>query len=90
MVPGASADPIATAWRTTFPSNIRAGAPDILDALTATPRMNETPLIPAAGNDSLFRASVVRLYLRMRGALAAGDLKAFGAAYDSLGILIGR
>jgi uncharacterized membrane protein (UPF0182 family) len=90
MVPGASPDPIAVAWRKTFPANIRAGAPDILDALTATPRMAELPVLPATGDDSLFRATVVRLYLRMRGALAAGDLKAFGVAYDSLGLLIGR
>jgi hypothetical protein len=32
---------------------------------------------------------VTRFYLRMRGALAAGDLKAFGIAYDSLGMTIG-
>jgi hypothetical protein len=33
---------------------------------------------------------VLRLYGRMRSALAAGDLKAFGAAYDSLGAVVGR
>jgi hypothetical protein len=64
----------------------------LLDALTATPRTTSAPATPAmaAGSDSAFRAEVTRLYLRMRGALASGDLKAFGAAYDSLGLLIGR
>jgi uncharacterized membrane protein (UPF0182 family) len=91
LVPAPSADPVATAWRRRFPENIRAGTPDILDALTATPR----PLaasVPGVmlSSDSAFRAEVTRLYLRMRGALAAGDLKSFGAAYDSLGMLIGK
>jgi len=92
LVPAPSPDPIAMAWRARFPSNFRAGSPDILDALTATPRMisgaNIVGTTPAS--DSVFRSEVTRLYLRMRGALAAGDLKSFGAAYDSLGMLIGR
>jgi uncharacterized membrane protein (UPF0182 family) len=92
VVPSPSADPIAASWRTRFPENIRAGSADLLDALTATPRA----AAPIAGNmttspsDTAFRAEVTRLYLRMRGALAAGDLKSFGAAYDSLGALIAR
>ena len=92
MVPASPADPIATTWRARFPENIRAGSADLLDALTATPRPTSAPATPglAAGSDSTFRAEVTRLYLRMRGALASGDLKAFGAAYDSLGLLIGR
>lgn len=91
IVPAPSPDPIAMAWRKRFPQNIRAGAPDILDALTPTPRPLASSLpgvVP--GSDSAFRAEVTRLYLRMRGALAAGDLKSFGAAYDSLGMLIGK
>ena len=91
IVPDPSADPIATAWRAHFPENIRAGAPDILDELTATPRPAVSASLPiASGTDSAFRANVTRLYLRMRGALVAGDLKAFGIAYDSLGLVIGR
>jgi uncharacterized membrane protein (UPF0182 family) len=91
IVPAPSADPIASAWRTRFPENIRAGAPDILDELTATPRPLVNPLLPvASGTDSAFRTNVTRMYLRMRGALAGGDLKAFGVAYDSLGMIIGR
>lgn len=92
LVPAPSPDPIAMAWRARFPANFRAGAPDILDALTATPRIPSASYIPGAtaATDSVFRSEVTRLYLRMRGALAAGDLKSFGAAYDSLGMLVGR
>lgn len=88
-------DPIAAAWRMRFPAMFRAGRGDILDALTANP----TGVMPAggqgerrsfAGSDSAFRAEVTRLYTRMRQALTAGDLKAFGAAYDSLGAVIGH
>ena len=90
IVPAAAPDPIAAAWRAHFPENIRRGAPDILDELTATPRPAAPPMIPTAtATDSVFHASVTRLYLRMRGALAAGDLKSFGVAYDSLGMVIG-
>jgi Uncharacterized conserved protein len=91
IVPIPGADPIATAWRSKFPQLIRAGAPDILDALTSSPR----PDLPESqlsafppGSDAAFKAAVTRLYARMRGALSAGDLKAFGAAYDSLGALV--
>ena len=91
IVPAPHADPIATAWRKSYPANFRAGAPDILDALTATPRPLASTLPGVIlGSDSAFRSEVTRLYLRMRGALAAGDLKSFGAAYDSLGMLIGK
>ena len=91
IVPAPSPDPIAAAWRAHFPENIRAGAPDILDELTATPRPAALTSFPiAGGTDSAFRANVTRLYLRMRGALVAGDLKSFGIAYDSLGLVIGR
>jgi uncharacterized membrane protein (UPF0182 family) len=92
IVPATSPDQIAMTWRARFPQNIRAGAPDLLDALTAAPRPPFAipgAAIPAT-SDSSFRSEVTRLYLRMRSALAAGDLKAFGAAYDSLGLIVGR
>jgi uncharacterized membrane protein (UPF0182 family) len=91
MVPTTTPDPIAMAWRTRFPSNIRAGAPDLLDELTATPQLPPGSSPAAASpSDAAFRAEVVRLYSSMRAALARGDLKAFGAAYDSLGAVVTR
>ena len=83
-------DPIAQAWMTAFPNAADYRAPTIARELTAT------PWSPVAGDtsnvkiDSTFRAAVTRLYNRMRAALAAADLKAFGIAYDSLGTLIGE
>jgi uncharacterized membrane protein (UPF0182 family) len=92
VVPAASADPLAASWRARFPANIRAGTADLLDELTATPRTasSGSDATKESPTDAAFRAEVTRLYLRMRGALAAGDLKAFAAAYDSLGTLIAR
>ena len=93
VVPTPGADPIATAWRARFPSLIRPGAPDLLDALTSSPTAMppETgPTIFPPGSDAAFRANVARLYARMRSALSSGDLKAFGVAYDSLGALVER
>jgi hypothetical protein len=92
MVPSPSADPIAASWRSRYPQNIRAGTPDILDALSPLPRV--APGIPAPAGipptDSAFRAEVTRLYGQMRRALTSGDLAGFAAAYDSLGAIVGR
>jgi uncharacterized membrane protein (UPF0182 family) len=92
VVPAPSPDPIASSWRSRFPANIRAGTSDLLDDLTATPRVASG--LPGATtespSDAAFRSEVTRLYMRMRGALAAGDLKGFAAAYDSLGTLVAR
>lgn len=93
VVPVGSPDPISAAWRMRFPGVFRAGIPDILDELRPAPSEPATtarPAAVAAGGDSVFRSEVSRLYARMRGALAAGDLKAFSDAYDSLGTVIGR
>jgi hypothetical protein len=88
-----SPDPVTVAWRARFPETFRPGRPDILDALTQNPAGPGTappPRRPTAGSDSVFRREVSRLYGRMRQALQSGDLKAFGAAYDSLGAIIRR
>ena len=81
-------DPIAQSWMTAFPNASDYRAPGVARELTATP----WEPVNAEGEgaiDSTFRGSVTRLYNRMRAALAASDLKAFGIAYDSLGALIG-
>jgi uncharacterized membrane protein (UPF0182 family) len=80
-------DPISQAWMTAFPNSSDYRAPGIAHELTTAPW---EPVSAQAGStiDSTFRAAVTRLYNRMRAALAAADLKAFGIAYDSLGALI--
>ncbi len=80
-------DPISQAWTTAFPNSADYRAPGIARELTTAPWQ---PVSAESGLaiDSTFRAAVTRLYNRMRAALAAADLKAFGIAYDSLGALI--
>ncbi|HEX6627281.1 MAG TPA: UPF0182 family protein [Gemmatimonadaceae bacterium] len=84
-----SPDPIAQAWMTAFPNSSDYRAPGVARELTATPWQPVSSQPPISAEDSSFRAAVTRLYNRMRAALAASDLKAFGVAYDSLGALIG-
>ena len=81
-------DPIAQAWTAAFPNAADYRAPGIARELTTTP-WEPVSAAPGLTADSTFRAAVTRLYNRMRAALAAADLKAFGIAYDSLGALIG-
>ena len=80
-------DPISLAWMTAFPNSADYRAPGIARELTTTP-WEPVQSAPLVGNDSAFRATVTRLYNRMRAALAAANLKEFGAAFDSLGALI--
>ncbi len=82
-------DPIARAWMSAFPNAADYRAPGIARELTTSPWQPITAGGPLPSNDSTFRADVTRLYNRMRAALAAADLRAFGIAYDSLGALIG-
>lgn len=94
IVAAAAPDPIAIAWRARFPALFRAGRNDLLDALIANPSgvaVSDTAARSfPPGSDSAFRRDVSRSYARMRQALMAGDLKAFGIAYDSLGKIIGH
>ncbi|HEY3133412.1 MAG TPA: UPF0182 family protein [Gemmatimonadaceae bacterium] len=82
-------DPIAQAWMTAFPNAADYRAPAVARELTTTPWSPVATDSTSAPSDSSFRTAVSRLYNRMRAALAAADLKAFAAAYDSLGALIG-
>ena len=84
----AAPDPIAQAWMAAFPNSADYRAPSIARELTTTPWAPATAESTTTAGDSSFRAAVTRLYNRMRAALAAADLKAFGVAYDSLGALI--
>jgi uncharacterized membrane protein (UPF0182 family) len=81
-------DPIYQAWLSAFPNSADYRAPGIARELTASP-WEPVSAETSATTDSSFRAAVTRLYNRMRAALAAADLKAFGVAYDSLGVIIG-
>ena len=80
-------DPISQAWTSAFPNSADYRAPGIARELTTGP-WEPVSAEEGVATDSTFRASVTRLYNRMRAALAAADLKAFGIAYDSLGALI--
>ena len=82
-------DPIAQAWMTAFPNASDYRAPSVVRELTPTPWSPVATDSSEVATDSSFRSAVTRLYNRMRAALAAADLKAFGIAYDSLGALIG-
>lgn len=88
MAADAAPDPIAQKWMTAFPNSADYRAPGIARELTSTPWSPVTADSSSEPGDSTFKAAVTRLYNRMRAALAAADLKAFGAAYDSLGALI--
>jgi uncharacterized membrane protein (UPF0182 family) len=81
-------DPIAQTWMTAFPNAADYRAPGIARELTTTAWSPVAPGSSPVASDSTFRAAVTRLYNRMRAALAAADLKAFGIAYDSLGALM--
>jgi uncharacterized membrane protein (UPF0182 family) len=89
IVAVAAPDPIATAWRNRFPEILRpAGAmPEWTEQLTLEPAAAVPPTNESV--DRAFRARVRELYLRMRAALSTSDLAAFGAAFDSLGRLLG-
>jgi uncharacterized membrane protein (UPF0182 family) len=85
----AAPDPISRAWMIAFPNTADYRAPGIVRELTTVP-WEPVSADSASATDSTFRSAVTRLYNRMRAALAAADLKAFGIAYDSLGALIGQ
>ncbi len=82
-------DPLARAWIRSFPhaSDYRATA--VARRLTAAPWDPAGAATGSPASDSTFRADVTRVYNLMRAALAAGNLAAFSAAYDSLGALLG-
>lgn len=89
FAPVSNPDPIARNWMHAFPHSAHQGAAALVRSLTPTPWDPAGPQLMGATGDSTFRAHVTRLYNSMRSALAAGNLGAFSAAYDSLGAVIG-
>ncbi len=86
IVPDSALDPVARAWFSTHPgSYIMPGVPR--DMITPPPA---APVVPngSSAQDQLFRENVGRIYERMRATLDSGDLRAFGSAFDSLGVII--
>ncbi|HEU4748356.1 MAG TPA: UPF0182 family protein [Gemmatimonadaceae bacterium] len=89
FAPVSNPDPIAREWMRDFPHSADHRAVAVVRGLTATPWDPAGPQLTGASDDSTFRVRVTRLYNSMRASLAAGNLSAFSAAYDSLGALIG-
>ena len=88
FAPVSNPDPIAREWMRAFPHSADHRAAAVVRNLTPTPWDPGGPQVTGAADDSTFRARVTQLYNAMRAALAAGNLTAFSAAYDSLGALI--
>lgn len=86
IVPDSALDPVARAWFTSHPG--RYIVPRVPPELLSPPPM--APVQPSAlsAQDQLFRRDVGRIYERMRSALDSGDLRAFGSAFDTLGMVI--
>jgi uncharacterized membrane protein (UPF0182 family) len=89
IAPANNPDPIAREWIRAFPGTSDFRAVAILRRLTPSPWNPVEPGASPSSDDVTFRAEVTRLYNLMRASLAAGNLTAFSAAYDSLGALIG-
>ncbi|MEO7040827.1 MAG: UPF0182 family protein [Gemmatimonadaceae bacterium] len=86
IVPDSVLDPVARAWFGSHPG--RYIVPRVPAALIAPPAAQiETP-VPSSVQDKLFHQDVAHIYDKMRNALDSGDLRAFGAAFDSLGQII--
>lgn len=85
-------DPVAKAWIARYPSLVVSGARSWKRELSGLPPGDRDeiggPQMPST--DSTFRARTTALYNRMRAALAAGDLAAFGAAFDTLGMVVSQ
>jgi uncharacterized membrane protein (UPF0182 family) len=86
IVPDSALDPVARAWFDTHPGRyLMPGVPR--EMITPPPI---APVVPngSTAEDQLFRENVARIYERMRATLDSGDLRAFGSAFDSLGVII--
>jgi uncharacterized membrane protein (UPF0182 family) len=86
VVPDSVLDPVARAWFTSHPG--RYLVPRVPPALISPPPPQPIKPGTLSPADQLFRESVGRIYDRMRASLDSGNLRAFGAAFDSLGLII--
>lgn len=87
IVPDSTLDPIARAWFADNPG--RYIAPRVPPQLLSPPPVAAVePGAASSLEEQQFRHDVARIYTRMRAALDSGNLRAFGSAFDSLGIVI--
>lgn len=92
LFPADTLDPVAKAWISKYPGLFVSGSASWKAELTsAAPSGDEDSLQPQTPTtDSSFRIRAAGLYNRMRAALANGDLAGFGAAFDTLGLLMSQ
>lgn len=87
IVPDAVLDPISRAWFGAHPGAYLT--PTLPPPMVAPPQTPPaTTAAPTGAAAEAFHRDVTRIYERMRSALDSGDLRSFGAAFDSLGVVI--
>lgn len=92
IFPADTLDPVATAWVGRYPGLFVTGSRSWKNELSAAPPFDkDAAVLPQTpSTDSTFRARTTAIYNRMRAALASGDLAAFGAAFDTLGMVVSQ
>lgn len=86
IVPDSALDPVARAWFAAHPGGYVA--PTLPATLVQPPTAPAPPTTAMTPSDTVFRRAVLHAYDRMRAALDSGDLRAFGIAFDSLGLVV--
>lgn len=86
VVPDSVLEPIARAWFDGHPGQYLTRSLPL--SMTAAPPIPAQAAVQPVGGDNGFHADVARIYARMRAALDSSDLRAFGAAFDSLGLIV--
>ncbi|MDQ2889296.1 MAG: UPF0182 family protein [Gemmatimonadota bacterium] len=86
IVPDAAPDPVARAWFSAHPG--RYLATHVPADLLSPPPPAPPSGAASAPEERAFRQEVGRIYDRMRAALDSGNLRGFGATFDTLGMVI--
>lgn len=88
IVPDSTPGPVARAWFAAHPGGYIA--PTVPAAMLERPQVPAVtaPQRASTASDSAFHRAVEHAYARMRAALDTGNLRAFGIAFDSLGIAV--